>query len=77
MQERQAETRQAHLHTMEARLRRDPEAIRIQVRKSAVISILPVLHMEAHILPMEMLPETGTIRAAVIHLSRKLKDFLD
>ncbi len=65
--ERQAETRQAHRHTIEAQQRRDPGDIRIQVRKTAVIRILPVLHREAHILPMEMLPETGTIRAAVIH----------
>lgn len=65
--EMQAETRQAHHRTMEARLRREPEDIRIQVRKTAVIRILPALHKEARILPMEMLPETGTIRAAAIH----------
>lgn len=63
-----AETRQAHRRTMEAQLRREPAVIRIQARKTAAIRILPVLHREAHILPMEMLPETGTIRAAVIHL---------
>ena len=56
--ERQAETRQAHRHTMEAQLRRDPEAIRI----------LPVLHREARILPEEMLPETETIQAAAMLL---------
>ncbi len=35
--------------------------IRTQTRKTAVIRILPALHRETHILPMEMLPETGTI----------------
>ena len=60
------ETRLAHRHTMEARLRREPEDIKLQARKTAAIRILPVLHREAHILPMEMLPETGTIRAAAI-----------
>ena len=56
--EMQAETRQAHRRTMEAQLHRDPEVIRIQARKTAVIRILPVLHREACILPKEMLPET-------------------
>lgn len=64
--EMQAETRQAHRRTMEARLRREPEDIRIQARKTAAIRILPALHREAHILPMEMLPETETIQAAAI-----------
>jgi len=71
--EMQAETRQAHRHTMEARLRREPEDIRIQARKTAAIRILPALHREAHILPMEMLPETATIRAAVIPLEEAIQ----
>ncbi len=64
--EMQAETRQARRHIMEAQLRREPGDIRTQTRKTAVIRILPALHRETHILPMEMLPETGTIRAATI-----------
>ena len=65
--ERQAETRQAHHRTMEAQQHRDPEAIRIQARKTAVIRILPALHREAHILLVEMLPEMQIIRAAIIY----------
>ena len=61
-----AETRQAYRRTMEAQLRREPEDIKLQARKMAAIRILPVLHREAHILLMEMLPETETIRAAAI-----------
>ena len=61
-----AETRQAHRRTMEARLRREPEDIKLQVRKTAAIRILPVLHREAHILLMEMLPDTEAIRAVAI-----------
>ena len=40
--------------------------IKLQARKTAVIRILPVPHREAHILLMEMLPETEAIRAAAI-----------
>ena len=63
--ERQAETRQAHHHTMEAQQRRDPEAIRIQARKTEASRILPVLHREA-LMPVVTLPGTGAIQAAVI-----------
>ena len=62
----QAETKQAHRRTMEARLRREPENIKLQTRKTAAIRILPVLHRVARILPVEMLPETETIQAAAI-----------
>lgn len=59
-----AETRQAHHHT-EAQLHQEPEVIRIRVRKAEAIRILSVLHREA-LMPVETLPGTGDIQAAVI-----------
>ena len=60
-----AETRQAHRRTMEAQLHREPEVIRIRVRKTEAIRIRPVLHREV-LMPVETLPGTGAIQAAVI-----------